>query len=120
MNTHPAHGARILFETAPDLELPSVVAYEHHIMNNGGGYPALRYRRARHEASKLVHVCDVYDALRTRRPYREAWPAAKVLAYIEERTGTEFDADAARAFLQMMRVWDEVPLGADAEAVASR
>jgi putative nucleotidyltransferase with HDIG domain len=118
MNTHPAHGARILFETAPDLELPSVVAYEHHIMNNGGGYPALRYRRARHEASKLVHVCDVYDALRTRRPYRDAWPAAKVLAYIDERTGTEFDADAARAFLQMMRVWDEVALGEQAEVGA--
>lgn len=117
MNTHPVHGARILFETAPDLELPAVVAYEHHIMNDGGGYPTFRYRRARHEASKLIHVCDVYDALRTNRPYRDAWPAAKVLDYIDERTGTEFDADAARAFLQMMRAWDEVPLADDAEPV---
>lgn len=112
MNTHPVHGARLLFETAPDLELPAVVAYEHHIMNNGGGYPGLRYRRERHEASKLVHVCDVYDALRTNRPYREAWPAQRVLAYIAERTGTEFDADAARAFVEMMRVWEAVPVAA--------
>ena len=111
MNTHPVHGARILFETAPDMELPAVVAYEHHIMNDGGGYPTFRYRPPRHEASKLVHVCDVYDALRTKRPYRDAWPAAKVLAYIDERTGTEFDAEAARAFLQMMQVWDEVQVG---------
>lgn len=110
MGTHPVHGARILFETAPDLELPSVVAYEHHIMENGAGYPELRFRRDRHEASKLVHVCDVYDALRTNRPYREAWPAERVLAYMGERAGTEFDSDAARAFIEMMRTWDEARL----------
>jgi HD-GYP domain-containing protein (c-di-GMP phosphodiesterase class II) len=51
----------------------------------------------------VVHVCDVYDALRTNRPYREAWPSEKVLAYLEERGGTEFDGDIARAFVRMMR-----------------
>jgi len=45
----------------------------------------------------------VYDALRTRRPYREAWEADRVLAYIEERVGTEFEPDAAAAFVRMMR-----------------
>jgi putative two-component system response regulator len=49
-----------------------------------------------------VHVCDVYDALRTRRPYRDAWPAEKVLTYIGERAGSEFEPDVARAFLRMM------------------
>jgi HD-GYP domain-containing protein (c-di-GMP phosphodiesterase class II) len=50
-----------------------------------------------------VHVCDVYDALRTKRPYRDAWPSEKVLAYIEERSGTEFDGSAAHAFAEMIR-----------------
>lgn len=114
MNTHPVHGARILFETAPDLELPSVVAYEHHIMDNGAGYPDLRYHRDRHEASKLVHVCDVYDALRTDRPYRDAWSAERVLTYIMERAGTEFDVDAARRFVEMMGAWDVVAVEEEA------
>jgi len=81
-----------------DLDLAAVVAYEHHIMLNGDGYPALQFRRDCHEGSKLVHVCDVYDALRTHRPYREAWPQSKTLSYIEDRAGTEFDPELAGAF----------------------
>ncbi|NIM62583.1 MAG: hypothetical protein GTO30_13350, partial [Acidobacteria bacterium] len=75
-------------------------------MLNGGGYPTFTYDRDCHRASKLVHVCDVYDALRTDRPYRDAWPAPKVLAYIEERSGVEFDGALAHAFTQMMQEWE--------------
>ncbi|GIW51015.1 MAG: HD family phosphohydrolase [Gemmatimonadales bacterium] len=106
MQRHPSEGAKIILESDEDLDLAAVVAYEHHIMINGGGYPTFRYPRDCHRASKLVHVCDVYDALRTNRPYRDAWPADRVLAYIEERAGTEFDPEVARAFVQMMREWE--------------
>jgi HD-GYP domain-containing protein (c-di-GMP phosphodiesterase class II) len=75
-------------------------------MINGGGYPKLEYPRDCHQGSKLVHVCDVYDALRTNRPYRAAWPAPKVLGYLEERAGTEFDPDIARSFAKMMVEWE--------------
>ena len=106
MNQHPIEGARIILQSKETLDLPAVVAYEHHIMLNGDGYPKLRYRRDCHRASKLVHVCDVYDALRTNRPYREAWPQERALAYVEDRAGTEFDAELAGAFLRMMRQWE--------------
>ena len=106
MNRHPVEGARIILASDEDLDLASVVAYEHHIMLNGLGYPQMRYRRPCHEASKLVHVCDVYDALRTRRPYREAWPVERVLPYIEGRSGLEFDPDYVREFIAMMRKWE--------------
>jgi putative nucleotidyltransferase with HDIG domain len=103
MNAHPVEGARIIITSEPDLDMAAVVAYEHHIMLNGGGYPGFSYKRDCHRASTLVHVCDVYDALRTKRPYRDAWPSEKVLAYIEERSGTEFDGSAAHAFAEMVR-----------------
>jgi putative nucleotidyltransferase with HDIG domain len=106
MNEHPAAGARLLLETDEDLDLAIIVAYEHHIMINGGGYPALSYPRSCHHASRLVHVCDVYDALRTRRPYRDAWEFEKVLAYVNERAGLEFDSELAAAFTRMMRQWE--------------
>lgn len=106
MNAHPAEGARMIIETEKDLDLAAVVAYEHHIMLDGGGYPRLRYDRDAHYASKIIHVCDVYDALRTHRPYREAWPSEKVLGYIDEKAGSEFDPDIARAFIRMMRLWE--------------
>ena len=106
MQTHPAEGARIILASEEQLELAAVVAYEHHILLNGGGYPALHYRRNCHRASKLVHVCDVYDALRTKRPYRDAWPLERVLAYLDEESGKEFDPELVKSFTGMMRKWD--------------
>ncbi len=117
MNGHPAAGARLLLDTEEDLDLAIVVAYEHHIMINGGGYPSLSYPRGCHHASRLVHVCDVYDALRTRRPYRDAWEFEKVLGYLEERAGLEFDRELVAAFIRMMRQWEpQVAVLADERA----
>lgn len=103
LDRHPVDGARIILETDEHLGVASAVAYEHHIMIDGGGYPVLRYRRDCHFASRVVHVCDVFDALCTDRPYRAAWAIERTLAYIEERAGSEFDPQIARAFATMMR-----------------
>ncbi len=103
MNRHPSDGARMILQSDADLELAAVVAYEHHIMLDGGGYPAMHYERGCAFGSRLVHVCDVYDALSTRRPYREAWPQDKTLAYLDERAGTEFDPFLVQAFSRLMR-----------------
>ncbi len=64
------------------------------------------YQRPCHHASNLVHVCDVYDALRTRRPYRDAWPVEQVLPYLEGRAGMEFDPNLVTPFGEMMRKWE--------------
>ena len=84
MKAHPKEGAKLILDRDVRLEVPAVVAYEHHIMLNGGGYPAFHFVRDTHYASRLVHVCDVYDALCTNRPYRAAWTSAKALDYIED------------------------------------
>ena len=47
MNRHPVDGARIIMESEEELELAAVVAYEHHIMLDGGGYPADALSRGR-------------------------------------------------------------------------
>ena len=103
MQQHPTAGAKLIIESGRRLDLAAAVAHEHHIMINGHGYPKRHYDRDCHKASKLVHVCDVFDALRTRRPYRDAWESARALTYIEERAGTEFEPEAATAFVTMMR-----------------
>jgi putative nucleotidyltransferase with HDIG domain len=103
MQQHPVAGARMIIESGRKLDLAATVAHEHHIMINGQGYPTRHYHRPCHKASNLVHVCDVYDALRTKRPYRDAWEANRVLTYIEERAGTEFEPEIAASFVAMMR-----------------
>jgi putative nucleotidyltransferase with HDIG domain len=103
MQGHTVEGAKLIITSDRELDMAAAVAYEHHIMINGGGYPKRHYARDVHKASSLVHVCDVYDALRTNRPYRGAWEAEKVLKYIEEKSGSEFEPDIANAFVTMMR-----------------
>ncbi len=119
---HPVEGAKILLQRMANLDLAAMVAYEHHIRFDGGGYPLRKYKRPCHSASDLVHLCDVYDALRTHRPYRKAWGQERVLDYIEESLGSEFDPELGQGFLEMMRRWgsrlhritskeDAVPIG---------
>jgi putative two-component system response regulator len=106
INSHTVEGARIILETEDHLDLAAVVAYEHHIRIDGGGYPTVLFERSCHQASNLVHVCDVFDALRTHRPYREAWPTERALGIIEEGAGPEFDQEIALAFVKMMQKWE--------------
>ncbi|GMV07883.1 MAG: hypothetical protein AMXMBFR53_41580 [Gemmatimonadota bacterium] len=107
MNGHTVEGARLILESAEHLDVAAVVAYEHHTRIDGGGYPAMHFKRPCHPASALVHVCDVFDALRTDRPYRDSLPTQEALGIIGRGAGTDFDADVARAFVRMMERFEK-------------
>ena len=99
---HAPEGARILTTRGRGYELAAIVAYEHHIWEDGSrGYPTFRYPRRCHYASRIVHVCDLFDALSTRRPYRDAWPRERTLAMLQSQAGIEVDAEVVQAFLRM-------------------
>jgi putative nucleotidyltransferase with HDIG domain len=106
MNSHPEEGARLILAREEQLDLAAVVAYEHHVKVNGGGYPSFGFPRKCHSASNLVHVCDVFDALRTDRPYRDAWEKERAIGLIREAAGEEFDPDIVSAFIRMMSQWE--------------
>jgi putative nucleotidyltransferase with HDIG domain len=106
INSHTVEGARLIIETEQDLDVAAVVAYEHHMRIDGGGYPRMVYQRECHAASALIHVCDVFDALRTDRPYRRAMSSKRALRIIEAGAGTDFDPDVAHAFIKMMKRWE--------------
>ena len=106
MRSHTVEGAKLILQSDQNLDVAALVAFEHHIMINGGGYPDRHYRCDCHKASALVHVCDVYDALRTKRPYRDAWEPGATLEYVERGIGSEFDPDVAKAFIAMMGKWE--------------
>ena len=107
VEAHPVDGAKMILQGNEPLDLAAVVAYEHHRYHDGGGYPHVHYHRGAHQASRLVHLCDVYDALRTKRPYRDAWSSTEALTYIQGRAGSEFDPAMVAGFIEMMRQWDD-------------
>jgi putative nucleotidyltransferase with HDIG domain len=102
MNRHPEDGARLILRADQDLGLAAIVAYEHHMGFDGGGYPTATRTRTCHPASRLVHVCDVFDALRTHRPYRDAWSFGDAARHLQERSGLEFDPGFVEPFLDML------------------
>lgn len=91
LQSHTVAGARLILECGGRLDLCAAVALEHHIRVDGGGYPLRHTRRGPHHASRLIHVCDVFDAMRTHRPYRVAWDTASTIDFIERGAGTDFD-----------------------------
>lgn len=129
MATHPEEGARILLGKHTGMQMAADVAYEHHVCIDGHGTPRFQWSRGCHVASRLVHVCDIYDALSTNRPYRKPWTSEQTLHYIEKQAGTELDPAICSAFANMVRASNiaavampvpETPWGVRTPAVAGR
>ena len=99
---HPEEGARIILRSGGSMEFAAVVAYEHHLTWQGGGYPSLRYPRRPHPVSQMVQICDIFDALRTERPFRGPWPIERILAYFDEISGTDLNPDVLEAFRSLV------------------
>lgn len=100
---HCAEGARMILSRHPRMEFAAVVAYEHHLNLDGSGYPALTFPRNPHFVSRLVRICDVYDAAMSSRPWRENLRHAEAMKLLAEGVGTKFDPDLVSSFSMMLR-----------------
>ena len=97
---HPEEGARILIGAEVGLDVAIAVAYEHHMHRTGGGYPKAPPDWKMHTASQIVQVADVFDALRTHRPYRPALSDEQARALMERDSGRIFDPSLLNLFFQ--------------------
>ena len=106
MKKHPAEGARIIKETLGKLENDEYVhiaynmAYYHHEKFAGGGYPCNLKGTKIPLSARIMAICDVYDALRSNRHYKEGFSMEKSVSIIRESRGSHFDPDITDIFLQ--------------------
>lgn len=106
MKKHPAEGARIIKETLGKLENDEYVhiaynmAYYHHEKFAGGGYPCNLKGTEIPLSARIMAICDVYDALRSNRHYKEGFSVEKSVSIIRESRGSHFDPDITDIFLQ--------------------
>ena len=106
IRTHTTVGERILADSHCELiKLASTIAISHHERWDGSGYPRGLRQLQIPIAGRIVAVADVFDALTSKRPYKEAMPAEAARAYLEAKTGVEFDPACVEAFLAR---WDDV------------
>jgi putative nucleotidyltransferase with HDIG domain len=102
MKGHPVAGAKLLRKIDCGSELPMIVAFEHHIKYDRSGYPKVRTREPLHVASHMTQIADVYDALRSHRPYRASIEQERTLSIMKEGRGTEFEPRLFDDFVQML------------------
>jgi len=102
VSLHPVLGATHLRKISLGSDLPVIVCYEHHIRHDRSGYPIPRFPDAPHPASLMTQIADVYDALRTNRPYRASLDRETAIGILREGRGTEFEPVFLDRFLRMV------------------
>jgi len=98
IKTHP----QIAYDILHDIDYLKNcidIPYCHHEKWNGEGYPRGISGKDIPVAARIFAVIDVWDALSHSRVYKDAWPEAEVLTYIEERSGIQFDPNIVKVFL---------------------
>lgn len=85
-----------------------LVAYEHHLDYNVGGYPKVRRGRPIHLFSRIVQIVDSFDSMTTSKPYREAFLPDEALKIMLKEAGTRYDPVLLKVFVNMIGVY---PLG---------
>lgn len=102
IKTHPVAGARILRRLDCGSDLPMIVAFEHHMKHDRSGYPRTRAGFSPHPASLMTQLADVYDALRSYRPYQMSVEIERTLSILRQGRGTEFEPGLFDAFLEVV------------------
>lgn len=101
MRQHPVHAYNMLHPIAylrPALDIP----YCHHEKWDGTGYPRGLKGEDIPLAARIFTIVDVWDALRSNRPYRKAWPAPKTFDYIQDESGKSFDPKIVKNFVDVL------------------
>ncbi len=101
MRQHPQFAYNMLSRIEylrPALDIP----YCHHEKWDGSGYPRGLKGEQIPLAARLFAVVDVWDALRSDRPYRPAWPEKQVIEYIRSQAGKYFDPQVVKLFLKIL------------------
>lgn len=100
MQQHASFGVKILGDD-PYFEKAREIAGGHHENYDGTGYPQGLKGEETPLSARIVKIADTFDALTTVRPYKKAWTIEETLAWIQENSGTQFDAKITEALLQL-------------------
>lgn len=100
IKNHCVFGYELLKNSQRELlKEAAIIAYEHHENYDGSGYPRGLKGEEIHLTSRIVALVDVFDALATKRVYKEQWPQEDIIQYIKEQCGIKFDPAIVGIFL---------------------
>lgn len=101
MKKHTSNAYKLLSGSDRKLiKASAIIAHEHHEKWNGKGYPRQLKGSEIHLYGRIVALADVFDALTHARCYKKTWSMEKVIAYIQEHRGTQFDPELVDIFME--------------------
>ncbi len=101
MKTHAKLGYEMLkHSTRPLLKTASIVALEHHEKWDGSGYPRGLKGEQIHIYGRITAVADVFDALGSKRCYKDAWEDERIFKLLREQSGNHFDPKLIEIFFE--------------------
>jgi hypothetical protein len=108
MKSHTTIGAVILAGSrSPLVRMAETIALTHHERWNGSGYPAGLRGQEIPLVGRICAICDVFDALLSKRPYKEAWSLPAAVEEIRRQSGQHFDPELVDAFLELVPELEE-------------
>ncbi|MBT1073100.1 HD-GYP domain-containing protein [Pelotalea chapellei] len=102
MRKHPTKGARYLMDAPGVPRLAISTAFEHHMKFNFNGYPKVPAGWQQNLCSQMTNISDVFDALRTRRPYHEPMELPEIANIMLNIIGTDLHPVLTRNFLKII------------------
>ena len=109
MRKHPIIGYEILQDSPSKyLQKGSEIALAHHERYDGTGYPYALKGKDIPLSARIVAIADVFDALTSVRPYKEAWSIDKALEYVQQESGKHFDPELVTAMLSMRGLLEKI------------
>lgn len=102
IENHTINGAMHLLALGNISHLAVLAAMEHHIRYDGTGYPRIKRPWETNIVSQMITIADVFDALRTRRPYRDPMTQTEVANVMKSGSGTEFNPYLIERFLSLI------------------
>src|SRR5476649_2541031 len=102
MKRHVVDGAHILRRTPEMPALAPIVAFEHHLKQDLSGYPEKIGSRKLNLCTMIVSIADVFDALRSNRPYREGMATDRIRAIMGEQGNPAFNQTLLKRFVNLM------------------
>ena len=109
MKEHPIEGARRLLDCPGVPQLAVVTAFEHHLRYDLTGYPGVSGHWRQHLCSQMTTISDIYDALRTKRPYKSPKSAEQCAAILQESAGRELHPQLTANFLCLLEQVSAAP-----------
>lgn len=106
---HPTRGEELLTELGGFDELAKRLVLDHHERLDGSGYPRGLTAAELYLETRILAVCDVYDALVSPRVYRDAWPAERALALLQKEAGATLDARSVEALVRVLEGAEQTP-----------